>query len=303
MGKRLPEQEVRALIMSYGFEMVGKYMGSRDKIDIRCKKGHLIRFSLDRIRKQGIKCYECREKRENRSFTNEYIDRNLPDGWKRLSDYVRWDVKMELLCPQNHRVFRNWNRIQVGRITCTHCSTKRTQWTNGIIDKALAQRGYSRMSDYKNGRVQVLCDKGHEFTANTNSLKRKRRCAKCVSNEQKGENHPNWNKSLSQEERRKRRNIPDIRKWRSIVLKRDRYTCQVCLKTNLPLVVHHLYNYAQYPSLRADINNGVTVCSICHAKGEYAYHRLCGRKDNSPAQFLQWKFYAIQYLALREIAG
>jgi len=59
------------------------------------------------------------------------------------------------------------------------------------------------------------------------------------------------------------RNCRQMRLWRESVLKRDNYICQKCgLTSNLE--AHHIKEFARYPDLRFDINNGLTVCKPCH---------------------------------------
>jgi len=60
------------------------------------------------------------------------------------------------------------------------------------------------------------------------------------------------------------RSIPGYEKWRRAVLRRDKYTCQNCGKTNCVLHVHHIKSFAQYPELRLTVRNGITLCRECH---------------------------------------
>ena len=72
-----------------------------------------------------------------------------------------------------------------------------------------------------------------------------------------------WEEHCGIGEVHKKRNSYKYRKWREKVLVRDNYTCQKCgSKTNLH--VHHKKSFAGNPKLRFDIDNGVTLCEICH---------------------------------------
>jgi hypothetical protein len=56
------------------------------------------------------------------------------------------------------------------------------------------------------------------------------------------------------------------RRWRKVVLTRDRHTCQKCGKGSrgVRLHVHHRQPFAIYPQLRYSVDNGVTLCVECH---------------------------------------
>lgn len=54
--------------------------------------------------------------------------------------------------------------------------------------------------------------------------------------------------------------------WREAVFKRDNWTCVDCKQRGVYLEAHHLKPFALFPELRFAIDNGITVCSLCHAK-------------------------------------
>jgi transposase-like protein len=59
---------------------------------------------------------------------------------------------------------------------------------------------------------------------------------------------------------------PEYIFWRLKVFGRDGYTCASCNKHGVNLHAHHLLSYADYPLIRLDINNGITLCVSCHCK-------------------------------------
>ena len=60
------------------------------------------------------------------------------------------------------------------------------------------------------------------------------------------------------------RSDPDYKKWRNKVFQRDNYTCQKCKVFGVKLNAHHIKEWAVYPELRFEIDNGITLCEDCH---------------------------------------
>jgi hypothetical protein len=60
------------------------------------------------------------------------------------------------------------------------------------------------------------------------------------------------------------RKTPEYRKWRISVFERDEYTCQNCHEKGGRLEGHHIKKFIDYPDLRFDIDNGLTLCVECH---------------------------------------
>lgn len=88
----------------------------------------------------------------------------------------------------------------------------------------------------------------------------------------KGPNSPNWKGGLTQERQR----LYASKEWQSVaraIRKRD----GGCIKCHAAgdLHIHHIRSFADYPDLRLDPDNLVTLCRPCH----YAAHRK-GVKPN-----------------------
>ena len=62
------------------------------------------------------------------------------------------------------------------------------------------------------------------------------------------------------------RNSGDYSNWRNSVFERDEYTCQYCGQIGGKLNAHHIKKFADYPELRLDLENGITLCASCHRK-------------------------------------
>lgn len=72
-----------------------------------------------------------------------------------------------------------------------------------------------------------------------------------------GKSIPPW---VRKEERQ--RNSPKYKIWREKVFERDDYTCQICNRRGGSLNAHHIKPFKDYPKLRFDVKNGVTLCEM-----------------------------------------
>ena len=59
------------------------------------------------------------------------------------------------------------------------------------------------------------------------------------------------------------RTTSEYRSFKKAVLERDGYCCVICGATD-HLHVHHIKPFREYPELRTDIDNGITLCADCH---------------------------------------
>ena len=122
----------------------------------------------------------------------------------------------------------------------------------------------------------------------TNRFKGGRRCMRCGSIKRSGENHPNYNPDLTDEEREDNKNRTSDHlyiRWRKKVYKRDKYLCQRCSQKGGQLNAHHLISWANNKKLRLVESNGATLCEKCHKN----FHSIYGRKNNTIKQFEEYK--------------
>lgn len=101
----------------------------------------------------------------------------------------------------------------------------------------------------------------------------------------RGDKHPLWKEDRSQFELR---DSFEYKEFRKEILRRDRYTCQVC-GSKRKLQMHHLFPFSEYDDLRMAPENCLTVCFDCHdTMSEYGFHHLFGTRNTTP--FLFWAY-------------
>lgn len=66
-------------------------------------------------------------------------------------------------------------------------------------------------------------------------------------------------------ERRGKRGDQEVRRWRFDVFARDGFCCAHCGDDRgRNLNAHHIKPWADYPELRFEVGNGITLCKSCH---------------------------------------
>jgi len=105
----------------------------------------------------------------------------------------------------------------------------------------------------------------HYYMSQTNWENRSKYCSRrCLRKDTTcGEKHYNWKGGISGENRRLRHSV-EYREWRTSVFERDDYTCMQCGKRGVYLEANHIKRFIDFPKLRLDIGNGITLCRPCH---------------------------------------
>jgi hypothetical protein len=102
-----------------------------------------------------------------------------------------------------------------------------------------------------------------------------KKCWQDDMNFMRGENNPRWISDRTKLKKRDKRNDPLYKEWRRNVCLRDGFVCKInnkdCCKK---LEVHHILRWADYPELRYDINNGITLCKNHHPRKKKEEERL-----------------------------
>ena len=153
-----------------------------------------------------------------------------------------------------------------------------------IINKANVVRGGTTSCGcYQKERAGESGDRVREWYKNPNNKELHRR------NTPSGKRHLWYNHGLSDENRKTRRYI-EVSKiykdWQKLVFNTDKYKCVKCgccsRKDKKTLCAHHILPWLNWPELRYELKNGVTLCTKCHNK----YHSLYGKSENCNHQTL-----------------
>jgi hypothetical protein len=93
---------------------------------------------------------------------------------------------------------------------------------------------------------------------------------------QAGDKNPAWIKDRSKVLPFECRTLlEEYRQWRATVFRRDKYTCQIKNEDcKGKLEAHHILPWRDYPELRYEINNGITLCIKHHPRKHAEESRL-----------------------------
>lgn len=82
-----------------------------------------------------------------------------------------------------------------------------------------------------------------------------------------GINHWRWIADRTKLKRENRRGDPAYHDWRKQVWLRDNFKCKISNKDCLGRIeAHHILGWKDYPELRYEINNGITLCHYHHPR-------------------------------------
>lgn len=117
-------------------------------------------------------------------------------------------------------------------------------------------------------------------------------CRKCeiekVAINHRGECNHRWRGGITGEQKLLRKRFEYVN-WREAVYERDNYTCQCCGAYGVQLNAHHLNSFAEYPELRLEVDNGITLCEQCHdVTKPGSLHNLYGTSDITPDMLRQY---------------
>jgi hypothetical protein len=126
-----------------------------------------------------------------------------------------------------------------------------------------------------------VASKGNKYAVGYRHTEEEKKKISAASKRFSGPLSSNWQGGVTPENNRIRHTI-EMRLWRESVFSRDNFTCQKCGKRGSKLHSHHILSFAEHPTVRSAIDNGITLCQDCHKK----FHRLYGTKSNDSAQLI-----------------
>jgi hypothetical protein len=127
----------------------------------------------------------------------------------------------------------------------------------------------------KKGKYKTCGFCGEPYYCHKYRLKKSLFCSqRCLGKARKGKDAAHWKGGITTENLLIRAS-EEYAEWRKKVFERDNYTCQYegCIQKGGILHAHHIKPFAEFPLLRFDVSNGVTLCEKHHSKVDKYFTR------------------------------
>ena len=164
------------------------------------------------------------------------------------------DIRINIICQECKKQFKHY--LSAKRKYCSMgCANK-----NKVISQEAKMLAWKKNKGKKHSADRIEKNRlGHlgikKELSSDSLLKIKLRMS--------GEGNPNWRGGVTNSGKRLR-SLREYRIWREAVFGRDDYTCVQCGIKGGYLEADHIKQFALFPELRLDVNNGRTLCLECH---------------------------------------
>jgi hypothetical protein len=150
------------------------------------------------------------------------------------------------------------NKYNLGKIPWNKNLSKDSDERVRLIGRSISIKNkgkhYSFNTEFKKGGKSLKGMLGKKHSLETRFK---------ISHALSGEKSPFWKNGKFQRDTLVRLSI-ESRIWREAVFSRDNWGCQSCGKRGGNLNAHHIKPFSTYPDLRFAIDNGKTLCVLCH---------------------------------------
>jgi len=243
-----------------------------------------------------------KETKENSGTVYYWLKKlNIPTRSKYNDKTARMDLLHSYDWMHDSYVLRKLSLKKIAALTGVSCLTVRRKLAlhniqinpvGAVLTDVVYDRPKGAASPTWKGGKSVCVDCGALLAARYKQ--ENPRCAACRRLFYRGERHHSWvsnktPKSLTNAVRRS----AQYKDWRKSVYMRDRHTCVICGVQGGNLHAHHLNSFSEFPDLRFDTGNGVTLCEADHL----AFHRQYGMGGNTADQFSEFAATARTALA------
>lgn len=231
----LSYKEVVDLFGSKGYVLLEKhYVNSSTRMRYKCPKHpeKELFISVEKL-KVGQSCPYCSKVGK---VTQEDVNKTFDDiGYVLIDKYKNSKTPLRYICPHHptKETSMTYHQARTGA-RCGFC-VNNVKLDFDVVREEFANLGYILVDDaYINNQtpMKYICPKhpDKERYMSLGNLRQGKRCMMCSRG---GENHHNWNHSITNEERENERNIEGYDEWRKSIYKKDNYKCIICKRERI----------------------------------------------------------------------
>lgn len=184
--KKLTLEYVKEYIHNEGYELLSsEYINAKSSLQIKCNKGHVYISNWNRFQ-YGTRCPYCVGKYRTIKEAKEYFSMYgyiITDN-----DYISSRAKMNVLCPNGHKIQISYNNFTNGK-RCLKCDIEKKTFSYEYVKSYIKNFNYTLLDkEYKNSntKLNMICNAGHVYSATFDGFKRGKRCPYCKTSN--GEN-------------------------------------------------------------------------------------------------------------------
>lgn len=290
---------VKSIYKKYRCELLEDgYKDNVTKMKFLCKCGDVAEKRLKDFKKYPH-CKSCgfQESSKKLRLSFESVNKEFEkNGCKLLStEFNNSREKLKYICECGDESFISFYKFKEGQ-RCRKCSFEKTKNTQKLdyefvkdyFEENGCQLLEGKYSNYLSKmKFKCSCGKVSYITFSKFYHSKQHRCYSCYVESSRGEGNPNWRSDKTTEERLIERKYFEYENWRKNVFERDAYKCQCCGHSGGNLNAHHLDGYNWCIDKRTDVNNGATLCELCHS----TFHKFYGNGNNTAQQFEEFINY------------
>ena len=264
-----------------------KYINNSTPMKYLCSCGNIGKICFGNFQ-QGQRCKKCGIEKvsEGNKLLYKDVEQFFEDNGCKLleTEYSGSHTPMKYKCSCGKVSIISFGNFKKGQ-RCAKCGGSE-KLTFEYVKQCFKDEGCELLEDeYINSKTKMryTCNCGDISKISFYSFQQGGRCKKCGIKKRSGENHPNYNPNLTDEEREANKSrLSDYlyKKWRIGVYKRDLFICQKCFQKGKYLNGHHIESWGSCPELRLDEKNGITFCADCHKE----FHHIYGYGNNTVQQ-------------------
>lgn len=224
-------------------------------------EGSTVRISSLKRMKHSVNCEQLRDMYEAQQMTSREISQKLNIPFKTIIRYLHnIGVQLRPQGPDVHVELRNAEWLKSKYITqgkSTPMIAAEIGASPRVVYDWLLKHGITPRSSGS--------QKGHKRIGD----EAKRKISASRKGKYTGPDHWMWKGGYIDPTARERRSY-NAKEWRKAVKERDGYVCVKCGETER-LHAHHIKSWHDFPELRFEVSNGMTLCVRCHQKEHKRY--------------------------------